>query len=166
MLQRTFRFVQFVAASCCLLAATTGCNLHRDSHGYVLRGQWALECGDVGCLPANGVAGQCDYCSDCAVCAADQAKPEVLPWRARLKTRIGDRLFHRGEFGVQQCSDEGATEAAHHPMQSAPLPAAPSNPPDKPGDPEKLPPAKATDLEIPKPDFSKPESNRPDVVME
>ncbi len=166
MLQRGIRVAQLVVAGCCLLAATTGCNLHRSAHGYVLRGQWALECGDVGYLPANGVAGQCDNCSDCAACPADQATPEVLPWRTRLKTQIGDRLFHRGEFSVQQCSNEEAAEAARQPMQPAPLPAAPSNPPEKPRVPEASPPAKTTDLEIPKTDLSKPESHRPDLVLE
>jgi hypothetical protein len=52
-------------------------------------------------------------------------------------------------------------------MQPAPLPAAPSNPPEKLSLPEASPPPpKSTDLVIPRADFSKLESKRPDVVME
>lgn len=185
------RFVYSTLAICCVLVAATGCSLHRAGHSCVLRGQWSLECGDGGCLQPSGVFGQCENCSDCTVCPADQTKPEVLPWRARLKTRIGDRLFHRGECGATECCDEAACVKSGHPMQPAPLPAAPptppdkpianlpdsptanppdksiANPPDKPIVPEKSPPTvKTTDLEVPASDLSTPELNRPDIVLE
>jgi hypothetical protein len=124
-------------------------------------------------LQPSGVFGQCDNCSDCSACNADQVKPEVLPWRTRLKTRIGDRLFHRGEFGVQDCCDECMTPK--HSVQPAPLPVAPltppekpiATPPDKPIVPEKSPPTvKTADLEVPDADLSTPELKRPDVVLE
>ena len=103
----------------------------------------------------------------CRVPRRARQQPEVLPWRTRLKTQIGDRLFHRGECGVQQCSDEEAAEAAHSRSQPAPLPAAHPirqiSPVSREASP---PPAKTTDLEMPKTDLSKPESKRPDLVME
>ena len=167
MLRCKSRSVQLAAATCCFLAAAAGCNLHRTGHGYVVRSQWSLECGDMGCIPANCTVGQCENCCDCATCPAEPARPDVLPWRTRLKTRIGDRLFHRGECDVQQCSNQNKNATPKRPIQPAPFPAAPPKQPEKPSVPEKSPPAgKTTDLETPKAGLSEPESTRPDLVME
>ena len=56
---------------CCLLAAVSGCSFHRTEHGFILRsGRWTLQRdSEIPDLPAKD--------------AAD--KPEVLPWRNRLK---------------------------------------------------------------------------------
>jgi hypothetical protein len=164
--------VPLAAATCCLVLAATGCNLHRTGHGYILRSQWSLECGDMGYVPSSCAAGQCETCGDCSACSPDPAKPEILPWRTCLKTRIGDRLFRRGGCGeceIKDCpdGDNGKPVTPKRPIQSAPLPAASPIPPEKPNLPEELPPpVKTTDLEIPKTDFQQPDCNRPDVVME
>ncbi len=120
----------------------------------------------MGYVPASSMA-QGENVSDRAECPAEPTKPEVLPWRTRLKTRIGDRLFHRGECGVQECSDDGHA-APNHPVPIAPLPAAPSNPPEKSDVAEKpTPPGdQVGDLQVPKTDLSQPESKRPDLVLE
>ncbi|MFZ1933897.1 MAG: hypothetical protein WCB27_09295 [Thermoguttaceae bacterium] len=121
----------------------------------------------MGYVPASSMAAQCDNVSDHAECPAEPTKPEVLPWRTRLKTRLGDRLFRRGECGVQECSDEAGAKPVR-PVQSAPLPAAPPSPPEKPSVAEKLPlpTDQTTDLQVPKANLSEPESKRPDLVME
>jgi len=121
----------------------------------------------MGCVPASSGGAQCENCCDCTPCPVEQAKPEVLPWRTRLKTRIGDRLFHRGDGSIQPCCGEEKSDTANHPVVPAPFPAAPPNLPDKPSVPEKSPPsAETTDLQMPKADLSQPESKRPDLVME
>jgi len=163
------RAVQLAAASCCLLAAATGCHLHRTGHGYILRGQWSLECGDTGCVSVKGIEGQCENCSERSARPAEQAQaePELLPWRTRLKTRLGDRLFHRGELSGQQCPDKEVIASANDSSRLAPPPMPPPVLPEKPSVTRKLAPSgTTTDVQLPKTALSKPESKRPDLVME
>jgi len=161
------RVVQLTVASCCLLVAATGCHLHRTGHGYILRGQWSLECGDTGFVSAKGVNGQCENCSASPACPTEQTKPELLPWRTRLKTRLGARLFHHGESGSQQYPDESVIVSADDSSRLSPLLVAPPNPPENPSVTKKSTPSgKTTELQVPKTALSKPEFTRPDLVME
>ena len=70
-----------VVLGCCLLAAISGCSFHRTAHGFILHGgRWSLDHHRENRDPAAKEA---------------SAKPEVLPWRSRLKGyRLGARIFH------------------------------------------------------------------------
>jgi len=71
-------------AGCCLLAVASGCSFHRTEHGFILRsGQWSLERNSERPEPAAAAASE---------------KPELLPWRSRLKGyRLGSRILHGRE---------------------------------------------------------------------
>ena len=95
---------------CCLLAAASGCQFHRTGRGFVIQGEpWSLVF-DRGCAAEAGESPPCKNCSRIAdVSSADQAavKPELLPWRSRLKGyRLAARLFHRGESDGQESPAE------------------------------------------------------------
>jgi len=169
-LQRRTRVVPLVVASCCLLATATGCHLHRTGHGYILRGQWSLECGDTGCVSANGVAGQCKNGTEISARPAEQAqaKPELLAWRTRLKARLGARIFPQGGSAGRECPYEDASVPAHDSSRSAPPPAPFHASPENPGVTSKqpMPSGKTTELQSPTNALSKPGSKRPDLVME
>jgi hypothetical protein len=81
--------------ACCLLAAAPGCAFHRTEHGFVLRsGHWTLERNREDPDSRPQVAAE---------------KPELLPWRNRLKGyRLGSRIFP----GRQSAGEAQASETA------------------------------------------------------
>ena len=91
---------------CCLLAAASGCQLHQTGRGFVIQGHpWSLTF-DRGCEAETDDPSPCKSCSrNPAVSSADQAaaKPELLPWRSRLKGyRLAGRIFHCDESDDQE----------------------------------------------------------------
>ena len=163
------RVVPFAAATCCLLAAVTGCHLHRTGHGYILRGQWSLECGDLGCVSASGAEGPSSNVSALPVAPADQAtaNPELLPWRTRLKARLGSGLFRQKESGERERHYEDSAVSANDSSRLA-APPMPPIPPESPSITKKraTSSANASELGLPSAALSKPESRGSDVVME
>jgi hypothetical protein len=112
--------------ACCLLAAVAGCQFHRTGHGFIIRGQpWSLEF-NRGDAPAADCQDACDGCARGSAPAADQpaAKPELLPWRSRLKGyRLAARFFRHDESDAQD-SPAGELESPS-PGFSAPEPRRP-----------------------------------------
>ena len=101
-----------VLLGCCLLAAASGCQFHRTGHGFIIQGQpWSLIF-DRGCEAETGDPSSCEGCSrNPAASSARQAaaKPELLPWRSRLKGyRLAARIFHHGESDGQESPDKAA----------------------------------------------------------
>jgi hypothetical protein len=118
-------------------------------------------------VSAKGVDGRCDNYSASPARPAEQAEPELLPWRTRLKTRLGARLFHHGESGSQQYPDESVIVSADDSSRLSPLLVAPPNPPENPSVTKKSTPSgKTAELQVPKTALLKLESTRPDLVME
>jgi hypothetical protein len=85
-----------IVLGCCLLAAISGCSFHRTSQGFVLHNDhWSLE----------------HYRESPELAAVETPetpeKPELLPWRSRLKGyHLGSRIFHG-----RQSVDEASTPA-------------------------------------------------------
>jgi hypothetical protein len=77
------------------LAAISGCSFHRTDHGFIVRsGPWTLERNREPPEVSPQVV-------------AD--KPEVLPWRSRLKGyRLGARIFP-GHESVDETSTAATT---------------------------------------------------------
>jgi hypothetical protein len=94
---------------CCLTAAVPGCSFHHTAHGFVLRsGQWSLERNRESPDPSAKEA------SD---------KPEVLPWRSRLKGyRLGARIFHGRESAGEASTPSQSVEELQLPDSVLPLP--------------------------------------------
>jgi hypothetical protein len=96
-----------------------------------------------------------------------QAKPEVLPWRTRLKSRLGARLFHQDKSEAQPFPDEEATGLANDSSPPPPPPAPLHTPLDNSSVNRKpTSSAKTTELQVPKTALATPEARRPDWVME
>jgi hypothetical protein len=100
---------------CCLLVAASGCQFHRTGHGFIIQGHpWSLTF-DRGCAAEAGDPSSCENCSgNATVSSADQTsvKPELLPWRSRLKGyRLAGRIFHHGESDGQESSAKTAARA-------------------------------------------------------
>ncbi|MCE5266477.1 MAG: hypothetical protein LLG00_01135 [Planctomycetaceae bacterium] len=91
-------------AGCLSVAALAGCQFHRTGHGFVLRSQWSLECDPVPRLSVGAAKNADARVADKAAGQAGEkkvaAKPEVLPWRSRLKARITGKLFGRNASAV------------------------------------------------------------------
>jgi hypothetical protein len=98
---------------CCLLAAASGCHFHRTGHGFIIGGRpWSLEF-DRGCTASADGESACPSCASNFTPSDDQAaaKPELLPWRTRLKgCRLAARIFHRGESDGQESPKVGELE--------------------------------------------------------
>jgi hypothetical protein len=108
--------------------AAAGCHLYRTDHGFILQARWSLEWSDGGCVPVKGNEGPCEVCSDGLVRPAAQTlvdKPEILPWRTRLKARIGPRLIRDEEFGRQMELGEAAATPVIDSKHLPPPPAMP-----------------------------------------
>lgn len=89
------------------MAVLSGCSFHRTAHGFVLRsGQWSLE--------RNRVS------PDLSVGEASE-RPEVLPWRSRLRGYRLARIFRdRDSAGEAPASSQGVEEP-HIPQGVIPL---------------------------------------------
>jgi hypothetical protein len=100
---------------CCLLAAATGCSFHRTEHGFILRsGQWTLERNSQ---PLDAAA------------APASEKPELLPWRNRLRGyRFGSRIFH-GRDSADTVAMPSTAPDDSRPSEAKPT-DLPSNRPD------------------------------------
>jgi hypothetical protein len=112
MSRRKASFVEFCLLTCSVTVAAAGCCLHRTGtnaeHGNVAAGYAiATDCGAVGEKPSKS-----------SLCWDDQAagKPELLPWRSRLKgCRLGARLFH----GRDSTSSETALTPPPEPVATS-----------------------------------------------
>ena len=73
-----------IVLGCCLLAAISGCSFQKTSQGFVLSSaHWTLE--------HNRESPDLSE-------KATPEKPELLPWRSRLKGyHLGSRIFHGRE---------------------------------------------------------------------
>lgn len=100
---------------CCLMAASAGCSFQRTGRGFILGSQWSLEYRHVPWLAfrsGDAVLGQ-DETSIHDQQVAD--KPELLPWRSRLRERFGSRLFHgRDAAGDSSLTETIMADAANH----------------------------------------------------
>ena len=88
-----------IVLGCCLGVAAGGCACHRTGHGFVVGSRWSLEYSTqaprFSFRSAKGADGGRTE-SDQSPAVAN--KPELLPWRSRLKGyRLGARIFHGGE---------------------------------------------------------------------
>jgi hypothetical protein len=158
-----------MAAAACLLIVAPGCQYNRTGRGFTLRSQWALEYGDTEATLAQAPNKPSDSVSVAATHPAEpvQAKPELLPWRARLKNRyLAARLLAQTEpDGVKNADRIAALLAADSKRKeltalAAAQPASPSN------TQLQAKSAKPASLQIPSTASSSPESKRPDLVLE
>jgi hypothetical protein len=97
-----------MAAVACLLMAAPGCQYNRTGRGFTVRSQWALEYGDTEGTPVQVAGKPSDSIPVVAVQPAEpaQAKPELLPWRARLKNRyLAARVRNQTEPDGVKSSD-------------------------------------------------------------
>jgi len=86
--------LRYAVAGCCLLLAATGCRFHQTGRGFIVRGQWSLECECKDIPRLSFAADQSDNPS----IEQSQAKPELLRWRIRRRGyRLAARLFGRSE---------------------------------------------------------------------
>jgi hypothetical protein len=163
-----------VALAVSLLTTAAGCQFHKTGQGFIVRSQWALEYGDT-----NGAVAQDSFKSLAGVSPAStqqtepaQIKPELLPWRSRLKGRLAASRFLRQaptEDGKSLAKD--ATLAATDSRRWQPPPPAIRSPLLTPRDEQTpaisaKPVAKPVSLEIPDATTSLPESRRPDLVLD
>jgi hypothetical protein len=175
MLSGIAKITAFLLLGCCLLAVAPGCCVHRTGHGFIISSQWSLEYRHtpwLTCRSANDA--DCTTCEEgcskgvenSAAQAAD--RPELLPWRSRMKGyRLGDRLFRGRESTGGQHIAELATMPPSRalPVKPPPVPAAgPSD--DSEGNDHPASSAKASGLELPNSVGSHPEPDRPDLVVD
>lgn len=87
-----------------MLLAAVGCQIQRTGHGILCRGRWSLELDTR--RPSEIEAEQAKAASCDAVVANDShPKPELLPWRSRLKGyRLAQRILHRDDAGSSDSS--------------------------------------------------------------
>ena len=156
---------------CFLGLAASGCSLHRAGQGQVSGSQWtpswlmsrsaqnADACAaDCGC---GGIQRDC-IVSQRASIAAD--KPELLPWRSRLRGyRLGSRLGRgRGSVDEDYAVEPAALPSTEMPAaEQAPLPSG-----HLARGEDSSPAAKPTSVDVPDPVAARPEPMRPDIVVE
>jgi len=114
---------------CCSFVGGSGCSVHRTGEGFVFDSHWSLACSEhapwldfrpsadlaaadgkpVAATTASGGAEPASPPKD-AACVTQQtpAKPELLPWRSRLKAR----LAARGLPGQEATSSGPSAEAS------------------------------------------------------
>jgi hypothetical protein len=103
MLGRETRFLIIAIVGSCLLAATSGCKFHRSSRGFVLRGQWALECERM--PPKFSCQPNCSELSSDRQVERASVQPETLPWRSRLRGyHLASRIFHGRDQDAEEAS--------------------------------------------------------------
>ena len=136
--------------ACCLMATSAGCSFQRTGRGFILGSQWSLEYRHVPWLAfrsGDAVQRQDDAPSD----GWQADKPELLPWRSRLRERLGSRLFHErdavGESSLPETIVAGA--ANHEPVAFG----------------EAEPPA-GNEVGVPQRIGMLPQSDRPDLVVD
>jgi hypothetical protein len=138
---------------CCSFVGGSGCSVHRTNEGFVLGSHWSLECSERApwvdfrnaADPANpdGEPSPATAASDGAAAASPPtsaaaaepqapAKPELLPWRSRLKAY---RLAARGSAGkdaeaVSTVADDSPPEAAANSAASLPQPGQADSTPE------------------------------------
>ena len=121
---------------CCSFVGGSGCSVHRTSEGFVLGSHWSLECsdrapwldfrqatapGDTNGKPdaASAASGgaEANPPPDSPTAAEKQtvaAKPELLPWRSRLRAyRLAAHASPGQEAeAVSTASDDSTPETA------------------------------------------------------
>ncbi|MEN6451644.1 MAG: hypothetical protein ABFC96_14225 [Thermoguttaceae bacterium] len=116
----------------CLLAAASGCQLHRTGHGFLLSSNWSIECVTSPrlALKFDKDQSQCPAADPTDAPATKRAfDPELLPWRTRLKGRLANRLFGHGSPN-DSASKAGAPADTELAIAAAPLPPPPAEPND------------------------------------
>ena len=122
-----------ICLACCVFVGGSGCSVHRTGEGFVFDSHWSLECSErapwVDFRPAEvanadakpGAAaapsGGADATAPPTIAAAEQptaAKPELLPWRSRLKARLAARGSPGKEAadGTAQATASGSSSEA------------------------------------------------------
>jgi hypothetical protein len=159
-----------IAVMACLAMSAIGCKCHRSDKGFIVRSQWSLEYGNTDGAVAQGI----DKPPEGVVSASThpdrqaQAKPEVLPWRSRLREhRLADRLFHQGGSGNEKESTKDSAYVDTDSIRSCPPPPMTPVVPESPvyeGKP--MPSTKPTRLQIPNTELARPESRSPDLVLD
>ena len=87
-----------VLIGCCLLAATSGCLFQRPPDGSIFGNPWLQTCDHAPWLKFRSAKDADTRNPDADSYAADKGdseadKPELLPWRSRLKSyRLSARL--------------------------------------------------------------------------
>jgi hypothetical protein len=128
---RKMKSIGLLFLGCCLMTAAAGCSIHRTAQGLAFDSHWSLGCSrhapwitlrstkDADC--GDGQRG-CATASDCGINNAESAKspaslsdsqlsgkPEVLPWRSRLKGyRLGARIFRGKESSPETAAGSSA----------------------------------------------------------
>ncbi len=139
-------------AGCLLMGAMAGCQFHRNGSG--------------GWFSTPDFAGRQDAASRGAepAIAGTTSKPELLPWRTRLKGRLAARFLGRkGPDGAAGWAGSGATPSTG--LATAPPRLPP--PPDEPNDDNPEPAsARASGLQVPSSVLLTPEPRPPAPVGE
>ena len=156
--------------ACCLLAATSGCLLQRPPDGSIFSNPW-LQASDhapwLKFRSATATATDADsYAAEKGGSTAD--KPELLPWRSRLKSyRLGTRLARGQESTSNPDSSEiAATPGETRPPLEAPPVPTPATPDDTRANGGRVPATETAKLQLPASVGLRPESNRPDFVVD
>ena len=103
---------RIVVLACCLFVVASGCRFHRTGRGFVVRGQWSLECETIprlafpatecctcdatGCTtqPSGNEAFARDMPAPAVSVSKAPEAPELIAWRSRLKNhRLLSRLL-------------------------------------------------------------------------
>jgi hypothetical protein len=167
MLKLQTRGLQAIVAGCCLLAAATGCHFHRANHGYAVRSLESPEYDDSVRLAAGTNA---PLKADEAVASPSQAngttvsKPEVLPWRSRLRGyRLAGRIFRHEESATYLPGNENCDRTKGILVGGETIPPPPvslEKTPSETAAKEKTPqhPAKEDKIELPDQALNQPES--------
>ena len=88
----------YTVAGFCLVLVVAGCSFHRTGRGFILRGQWALEC-ERHRIPRLSFA---DNRTDEPSVERISERPELLRWRIRRRGyRLASRLFVRPEKAAE-----------------------------------------------------------------
>lgn len=160
-------------AACCLLAGATGCQAHRTGRGFVLRSQWSLEYGDTegSAVPTTETPSEVAAPGSARSLEQISSKPELLPWRGRLKNhRLAARLANpEPSDSVRTVSQEVVLAATDSKRWQPPPAVAASLPKSSHDEPLPLLAAKPS-APTPRPSeavLSLPESaKRPDLVLD
>jgi hypothetical protein len=161
-----------IAVMACLAVSATGCKCHRSDRGFLVRSQWSLEYGNTDGAVAQGIdkpqrpEGVAPASARPDVQA--QAKPEVLPWRSRLKEhRLAARLFHQGESGKENEPTKDSAFVDTDSIRSCPPPPMIPVVHESPiYEGQTTPSSKPTHLQIPNTELAQPESRPPDLVLD
>ena len=160
-----------IVFGCGLLAATSGCSFHRTGHGFVVGSQWSLEYNRTPWLTFRSADGvdPGDDPSDLKLADDDSVakRPELLPWRSRLKGyRFGARIFRGRSSMPDQHDPQRSTPLLARLLPTKPPPAPTATPSDNSEEDDSRPLAsEADEIQLPTHFDPLPEPSRPDLVV-